>query len=221
MNIVLSYSGGLDSTVLLYQLVAHGHHVRALSVDYGQRHVREIRAARRICAQLGVEHRHADLSGIRPLLAGSALTDDVAVPTGEYSLDAIRATVVPNRNMLLLATCIAWAVSTRSDAVAYAAHAGDHAIYADCRPEFAEAMARAAALCDERPIELLRPLIDLTKADIVRLGATLGVPFAETWSCYVGGEFQCGECPTCVERREAFALANVDDPTHYAIALSA
>lgn len=216
MRVVLVYSGGLDSTVLLYHLRGEGHEVRCLSVDYGQRHRRELAAAAALCGALGVEHRIADLASLRPLLAGSALTSDVDVPDGHYAADTMKITVVPNRNMILLSVAIGWAVSLRYEAVAYAAHAGDHTIYPDCRPEFGDAMDRAASLCDWRPVRLLRPFVDRTKGEIVRLGAELGVPFGQTWSCYRGGEYHCGACGTCVERREAFANAGVSDPTVYA-----
>ncbi|MCX7044724.1 MAG: 7-cyano-7-deazaguanine synthase QueC [Candidatus Sumerlaeota bacterium] len=216
MKIILIYSGGLDSTVLLYHLRAEGHDVKCLTVDYGQRHRREIDAARAICARLGVEHRVADLGAIQPLLAGSALTSlEVAVPEGHYAEESMKQTVVPNRNMILLATGIAWAVSSGAEAVAYAAHGGDHAIYPDCRPEFVAAMAAAARLCDWRPIEILTPFIRMDKAAIVARGAALGAPFQDTWTCYQGQERHCGVCGSCTERREAFLLAHIPDPTEY------
>ncbi len=216
MKCVLVYSGGLDSTTLLYHLRARGDEVRCLGVDYGQRHRRELEAARAICERVGVEYRLADLRSIAPLLAGSALTDAVAVPHGHYAEESMKATVVPNRNMILLSLAIGWAVSLKYDAVAYAAHAGDHTIYPDCRPEFVEAMDRAAGLCDWHRVRIERPFVHMTKADIVRRGAELGVPFELTWSCYEGGEVHCGKCGTCVERREAFERAGVADPTAYA-----
>jgi 7-cyano-7-deazaguanine synthase len=217
MKVVLIYSGGLDSTVLLYHLRAQGHAVRCLSVDYGQRHRRELDAAAAICRDLAVERRVAGLSSIAPLLAGSALTSpEIEVPDGPYDPDNMKATVVPNRTMLMLSLAIAWAVSTKSDAVAYAAHGGDHAVYPDCRPPFVEAMREAARLCDRTPVKILTPFLSLSKADIVAHGARLDVPFAKTWSCYRGGETHCGTCATCVERREAFQRADVPDPTEYA-----
>lgn len=217
MEVVLIYSGGLDSTVLLHHLAAEGHAVRALSVNYGQRHARELESAAALTARLGVEHRVVDLRTITPLLGANSLTSvEVRVPTGHYAEESMKATVVPNRNMLLLAVAAAWAMALKADAVAYAAHGGDHAIYPDCRPEFAEAMARAIALADWHPVELIRPFVDWTKADIVRRGAELEVPFEQTWSCYQGGALHCGRCGTCIERREAFHLAGVPDPTPYA-----
>jgi 7-cyano-7-deazaguanine synthase len=127
----------------------------------------------------------------------------------------MKTTVVPNRNMILLALATGHALSIGAQQVAYAAHSGDHAIYPDCRNEFADAMARAMALCDWSQVELYRPFVDWTKADIVRRGAELGVPFGQTWSCYKGGNKHCGRCGTCIERREAFDLAGVEDPTNY------
>jgi 7-cyano-7-deazaguanine synthase len=214
---VILLSGGLDSTVLLYHLLAEGMQVLALSVDYGQRHRRELEAARAIASRAGVEHRVADLSAITGLLGGSALTSaEIEVPLGHYEDETMKATVVPNRNMLLLALATAWAISTGSDAVAYAAHSGDHAIYPDCRPEFAEAMAQAISLCDWHSVTLLRPFVGMTKAEIVRRGVELGAPLEMTWSCYQGKTVHCGACGTCVERREAFVLAGAPDPTEYA-----
>ncbi len=215
MKLVLVYSGGLDSTVLLYHLLAEGHEIHCLGIDYGQRHRRELVAGQAICERLGVEYRVADLTAIRPLLKGSSLTDSVPLPEGAYDFENMKSTVVPNRNMILLSLAIAWATSLRADVVAYAAHAGDHVLYPDCRPEFAEAMDRAAALCDWNPVRLLRPFIEMGKGDIVRRGAELGVPFELTWSCYQGGQRHCGRCGTCVERRGAFARAGIPDPTEY------
>lgn len=217
MNTVLIYSGGLDSTVLLYRLLEMGDRVRCLSVDYGQRHRRELESARAICEEAGVEHLVADLSGLSPVLQGSALTSsEIAVPEGHYTDVSMKQTVVPNRNMLLLSVGISWAVSTKADAVAYAAHGGDHTIYPDCRPAFFAAMQAAAELADWHQVSLLAPFITMNKGEIASLGAELGAPLEKTWSCYKGGEAHCGACGTCVERREAFAMAGIKDPTEYA-----
>lgn len=212
----LIYSGGVDSTVLLAHLLAEGREVHCLSVDYGQRHRRELEAARAICAHYGVDHRLADLRALAPLFGSNALTGGVKVPEGHYEEESMKATVVPNRNMLLISVATAWAVSLRAESVAYGAHGGDHAIYPDCRPEFAEALDRAVRLADWHEVRLERPFVKMDKADIVRRGAELDVPFGLTWSCYVGGERHCGKCGTCVERKEAFRLAGVADPTDYA-----
>ena len=213
---VLIYSGGVDSTVLLAHLRAEGREVRCLSVDYGQRHRRELEAARAICAHYGVDHRLADLRALAPLFGSNALTGGVTVPEGHYEEESMKATVVPNRNMLLISVATAWAVSLRAESIAYGAHGGDHAIYPDCRPEFAEALDRAVRLADWHEVRLERPFVKMDKAGIVRRGRELEVPFGLTWSCYVGGERHCGRCGTCVERKEAFRLAGVPDPTVYA-----
>ncbi|MFU8849115.1 MAG: 7-cyano-7-deazaguanine synthase QueC [Opitutales bacterium] len=217
METLVIYSGGLDSTVLLYDLHAAGQDLSALSVNYGQRHACELRQAAAICAHLGVPHQVADLSAIQPLLAGSSLTStEIEVAEGHYTEESMKSTVVPNRNMIFLALATGHALSIGAGQVAYAAHGGDHAIYPDCRNAFADAMAQAMALCDWKQVELSRPFIDWSKADIVRRGTELGVPFELTWSCYKGGKQHCGRCGTCIERREAFDLAGIADPTDYA-----
>jgi 7-cyano-7-deazaguanine synthase len=214
---VIIHSGGMDSTVLLAHLLAEGREVHALSVDYGQRHRRELVAAAEICAHYQVPHRIADLRGVTSLFGANALTDSqVAVPEGHYEEASMKATVVPNRNMLLIATAAAWAMSLKVSSVAYGAHGGDHAIYPDCRPAFADALDKAIRLADWHEVSLERPFVGMDKTAIVRLGVELGVPFALTWSCYVGGEQHCGKCGTCVERKEAFLRAGVTDPTAYA-----
>lgn len=217
MKTVLIYSGGLDSTVLLYHLRAAGQSVHALSIDYGQRHRCELDHAADICRELQVPNPVADLSAIQPLLAGSSLTSpEIEVAEGHYTEDTMKSTVVPNRNMILLSIAAGHALSIGAEQIAYAAHSGDHAIYPDCRNEFADAMAEAIRLCDWSKVALSRPFVDWTKADIVRRGAELHLPFEKTWSCYKGGAIHCGRCGTCIERREAFDLADVADPTGYA-----
>lgn len=216
MKIVLCYSGGLDSTTLLYSLVNQGHHVRCLSVNYGQRHHKEIQAAIDITRKLGVQLEITDLTPVKHLLAGSSQTSlDVDVPEGHYTEESMKATVVPNRNMVLLSLATAWAISTKSDQVAYAAHVGDHTIYPDCREMFVELMRSTIWNCDWHSVALHTPFLKMTKAVIIGLGHQLKVPFEMTWSCYKGGNKHCGKCGTCVERKEAFELAIVPDPTVY------
>lgn len=217
MKTVIVLSGGMDSATLLYHLRNEGHTLRALTVNYGQRHEREIVSAVEICREAGVEHRVADLRAINPFFGENSLSGrSVDVPEGHYNDESMRATIVPNRNMILLAVAIAWAVGLKYEAVAYGAHAGDHTIYPDCRPEFAAAMARAAALCDWQPIELLRPFIHMDKGDIARRGVELGAPLHLTWTCYQGGAVHCGRCGACRERIEAFGKYGLTDPAQYA-----
>lgn len=213
-------SGGLDSTTMAYWLRANGYSLIAISFDYGQRHRRELAYAERIAADLDAPWTLIDLqaAGVTGLLTGSALTDDsVVVPDGHYADESMRATVVPNRNAIMLSIACALAVSRHAGAVAFGAHAGDHPVYPDCRPEFVDAFAAMVNLAVEGMghIDVLTPLLTMTKTDIVRLGHELGVPFERTWSCYKGGVSHCGVCGTCYERREAFTLAGITDPTTY------
>lgn len=214
---VVIYSGGLDSTTLLYHLRAEGHEVKALSVNYGQRHLtREMAAAEAICARLNVERRTVALTALVEFFGGNALTNaGVALPEGPYAQETIGQTTVPNRNMVMLSVGIAWAAALKFDAVAFGAHGGEHTNYPDCKPPFAEAMDQAARVCDFEPIRVLAPFVNWVKTDIVRRGAELGVPFDLTWSCYTGLEQHCGRCGTCVDRRTAFLQADVADPTNY------
>lgn len=213
---VILVSGGLDSAVLLAKLVSERRRVLALGVDYGQRHRREIDSARAICAHYGVEYRVADLRAITEFFGKNGLTDhSVSVSEGAYNEEGIKTTVVPARNLLLISVAAAWAISEKCETVAYAAHSGDHAIYPDCREEFAEKLDATLRLADWHAVRLERPFVAMSKAEIVALGAKLGVPFALTWSCYNGGSEHCGKCATCIERAAAFRAAGVPDPTRY------
>ncbi len=217
---VVLVSGGMDSVTLAHLCAHEGWEGMTLSFDYGQRHRKELGYAVACASRLGWPHRVVSLQSITPILSGSALTDpDVPVPLGHYAAPTMAATVVPNRNAILLAIAYALAVSEEANIVALAVHAGDHFIYPDCRPEFVGAFSRMEKLATEgfgKPdLSLFAPFLYDSKADIVAQGARLGVPYAETWSCYQGGAFHCGLCGTCVERKEAFAAADVPDPTEY------
>ncbi len=219
MKAIAIVSGGLDSVTLAHVLKAEGYDLHLLSFDYEQRHAKELKCAERCAEVLGARWSLVNLSTVAPLLTGSALTDAIPVPDGHYAAENMRITVVPNRNAVMLAIAYAAAVSEQADIVAIGVHGGDHFIYPDCRPEFVQAfdaMERLATRGHARPgLRLLAPFLHLTKADIVRQGAALGVDYAATWSCYKGGALHCGKCGTCVERKEAFELAGVVDPTIY------
>lgn len=218
-NAIAIVSGGLDSVTLAHLLKSEGWDLHLLAFDYGQRHKRELRFARSCAARLNSSLDVVDLTGLEPVLRGSALTDDIAVPHGHYESPSMAITIVPNRNAIFLAVAYAAAVSRKAQRVAIGVHAGDHFIYPDCRPAFIEsfdAMQRVAVEgCGDDHLHLSAPFVQMSKSDIVRIGAGLNVPFEETWSCYEGGEIHCGQCGTCVERIEAFALADVPDPTTY------
>ena len=216
MKAVVLFSGGLDSTVLTYHLINQKAEVKLFSIDYGQRHQREISSSRMIAKLLNLNHSVLELPMIGEILGGSALTDTtIELPEGHYAEESMKKTVVPNRNMILLSLAAGHAISLNFDTVAYAAHAGDHTIYPDCRPEFADSMEKSLKLADWNEIKLYRPFVNLTKEELVRHGLELGVPFEKTWSCYAGGNLHCGKCGTCVERKEAFELVGIPDPTDY------
>lgn len=218
MQTLLICSGGFDSVTLAYRLHDRGQLAALLCFDYGQRHKKEIDSAR-LCAQrLDVPFILLDISSIGGQLSGSALTDAIEVPHGSYSQDNMQLTVVPNRNAIMLTIAFGVAAARKLDSVAVAVHGGDHFVYADCRPEFIDAMAamQRLALADQQQVSLLAPYVEADKTAIARDAARYGVPIADTWSCYEGGELHCGRCATCLERIEALAQAGVPDPTRYA-----
>jgi 7-cyano-7-deazaguanine synthase len=220
-NCVAIFSGGLDSTTLVYDLVNDDHIPVCLSFDYGQKHSKELEYAERTASMLGLEHHIVDLRSLRGLLGNSSLTSEQDVPDGHYAEATMKQTVVPNRNMIMLSIATGVAVNRKLEFVATGVHAGDHFIYPDCRPEFMLAMRNAILFGNEgfhnftdphdpgqsdRGV-IYTPYIHKTKADIAYQAMELGVPLHETWSCYKGGEKHCGTCGTCVERLEAIAEA--------------
>ncbi|WP_412508373.1 7-cyano-7-deazaguanine synthase QueC [Roseovarius sp. SYSU LYC5161] len=218
METLVICSGGLDSVVLAHKVASENRLRGLLSFDYGQRHVKEIACAVACADRLGVPHKVIDIGAVGKALSGSALTDDVAVPDGHYAEETMKLTIVPNRNAIMLTIAFGMAAAEKADAVGAAVHGGDHFIYPDCRPGFIDAFQamQDKALEGVADIRLHTPFVTASKADIVVEGARHGTPFAETWSCYKGGDLHCGRCGTCVERREAFHLARVEDPTIYA-----
>lgn len=213
---VVLCSGGIDSTVALYW--AHKQHevVAGISFDYGAKHRdKELPFAEFHCRKLKVPHQIVGLSFVRDLFSSALLQSGDAIPDGPYENDNMRQTVVPFRNGIMLAAAAGFAESIEATDLLIGAHAGDHEIYPDCRDDFMDSMNEAIKRGTYAQIEILRPLIAKTKAEIVTLGSELGVDFSQTWSCYKGGETHCGTCGTCIERREAFAIAKVPDPTLY------
>ncbi len=213
---VLILSGGIDSSTLLFYLLEN-YEVHALTFYYGQRHAKEIEYAKKIAdyaKKMGdFEHKIVDISSIHDLIAAGALTGSDNVPKTFYTEETQKATIVPNRNMILLSIAVGYAVKIGAREVFYAAHKSDYSIYPDCRKEFVKALDAAIYLANIwTPVEIKAPFIDMTKADIVSLGLKLGVSYQLTWSCYEGKERPCLSCGTCLERTEAFLLNNVKDP---------
>lgn len=217
-RVVVVLSGGMDSTTLTAHYAALGRRIIAVTVDYGQRHRREIESARVIAAHYGADHHVVDLRAVGALLRGSALTDpQLEVPDGHYAEETMRATVVPNRNAILANVAIGVAVAQQAPVVALGMHAGDHFIYPDCRPEFVAALNRLSAEANEgfgAPL-IEAPFLRWSKTEIAAYGVRLGAPLEKSWSCYRGEERHCGTCGTCYERRESFRDAGVADPTDY------
>ncbi|MGJ8524734.1 7-cyano-7-deazaguanine synthase [Halomonadaceae bacterium LMG 33818] len=213
---VVIYSGGMDSFTVLHRAIREGYEVAALSFDYGQRHRRELDAAKRVTTQLGIEHKIVDITAIHGLIGNSALTDtSQEMPTGNYDSDNMKSTVVPNRNMILLSLAIGYAVNIEAPYCFYGAHGGDHAIYPDCRPEFVARMNDVAAIANYQPVELCVPYLHKDKTDILADGLAMGLDYSDTWTCYLGQEKACGECGSCRERLEAFANQGLEDPIPY------
>lgn len=208
-------SGGMDSTTALAHALRDADPTRSLGifVNYGQRHIVERDAARQVADWYGVNLVTLDLTGYGASVS-SALTDPrVEVPHGHYADDNMAITVVPNRNATMLSAAAGIASQAGARHLYTAVHAGDHAVYADCRPDFITALSRATVLsCG---VEIVAPFVHMTKTDIATVGDRLGVPYHLTWSCYEGGALHCGQCGTCIERHEAFRDAGLDDPTRY------
>ena len=219
-NAVVLLSGGLDSATVLAMARAEGYTCYALSVDYGQRHRAELVAAQRIAGMLGAhEHRviNIDLTGF----GGSALTDSsIAVP--QQASSGIPLTYVPARNTIMLSLALAWAEVSRAQHIFIGVNAVDYSGYPDCRPAYIEAFERMANLAtraavEGNPLTIHAPLLNLSKAEIIRQGVVLGVDYTQTVSCYQADETgsACGVCDSCRLRRAGFVAAGVVDPTAY------
>jgi len=222
---VVILSGGLDSTTCMGIAAAEGYALYALTFDYGQRHRIELEAAKRVAAHYRVrEHRIARLDFLHDI-GGSALTDpDIPVPTHGLS-DEIPVTYVPARNLLFLALAAAYAEVKGAEAIFIGVNALDYSGYPDCRPAFIEAMQEAIrrgtkAGVEGHPIAIHTPLLHMTKAEIIRTGMKLGVPYHLTTSCYQGGDVACGVCDSCRLRIKGFQEAGARDPIPYAVPIA-
>ena len=211
---VIIVSGGMDSTTLLYD--RRDEIALAISFDYGSNHnAREIPYAEMHCKRLGIEHITIPLDFMHKYFRSSLLEGADAIPEGHYAAENMKSTVVPFRNGIMLAVAAGVAESRNLTKLLIANHGGDHTIYPDCRPEFISAMDSATNAGTYVGVRVIAPYTNITKGDIARIGKKLGIDYAETWSCYKGGEKHCGKCGTCVERKEALAYAGIEDTTEY------
>jgi 7-cyano-7-deazaguanine synthase len=221
---VILLSGGLDSSTTLAVAKGKGYELYALTANYGQRHQIEIEFSRRIAESFGVK-KHSVINIDLRQFGGSALTDDIAVPVNrsvEEMDGEIPVTYVPARNTILLSFALAWAEVLGSTDVFTGVNAVDYSGYPDCRPEYIEAFEKMANLATKAGVEgnkltIHTPLIDLTKADIIKLGVELGVDYSLTLTCYEPsstGE-ACGRCDSCILRAKGFQEAGIEDPTMY------
>ena len=211
---VIIVSGGMDSTTLLYD--RRDEIALAISFDYGSNHnAREIPYAEMHCKRLGIEHITIPLDFMHKYFRSSLLEGADAIPEGHYADENMKSTVVPFRNGIMLAVAAGVAESRNLTKLLIANHGGDHTIYPDCRPEFISAMDSATNAGTYVGVRVVAPYTNITKGDIAKIGKKLGIDYAETWSCYKGGEKHCGKCGTCVERKEALAYAGIEDTTEY------
>ncbi len=211
---IIVLSGGLDSTTLLYEY--KDRIALALSFNYGSNHnEKELYFARLHCDRLDIPHITIPLDFMHQYFHSSLLEGADAIPEGNYDDENMRSTVVPFRNGIMLAIAAGMAENRGLQYIMMANHAGDHAIYPDCRPQFVDAMNAAIEAGTYEGIKLFTPYTNITKADIARRGKALGIDYSETWSCYKGGEKHCGKCGTCTERIEALREAGIEDTTEY------
>lgn len=207
-------SGGMDSVTLLHNYKRSI--ALAVSFDYGSNHnKREIELAKINCDNLGIEHITIPLDFIHEHFKSSLLQGADAIPEGHYASENMKSTVVPFRNGIMLAIAAGLAESRGLDTLLIANHSGDHAIYPDCRASFIAAMGSATLNGTYNGVSIEAPYTRLTKTDIAKIGAKIGVDYSLTYSCYKGGKKHCGKCGTCVERKEAFEQAGLTDPTDY------
>ena len=205
------YSGGLDSYTLLNKALQNFKKVEAITFDYGQKHKKEIDYAKNNCLELGITHKVIKLD-IADLLSNSALVGDSKIPEGNYDKEKMKQTIVPNRNMIMISIAASLAIKNKLQYLWYAAHAGDHEIYPDCRPEFIQKLGDVLSICDYHEIKFEAPFMNLSKQQIVAEGVKMNLDYAKAWTCYVGGEKPCMKCSACLERKSAFAANNIKDP---------
>lgn len=215
MKVVAVVSGGMDSITMLYGLKTLAEDVVAISFNYGQRHSKELEAAKATCEALGVKHDVVDITSITKFISNSSLTSSQEVPEGHYESSNMAATVVPSRNSIMALIANGYAINIGYNAIALGVHAGDHAIYPDCRPEFVDALRELLRVNNYSTCEVITPFLEDNKISILKTGIEMGVDYSKTWTCYNGREKACGKCGSCQERLEAFKENNIEDPLEY------
>lgn len=214
-KVVVVFSGGLDSTVLLNHLRENGWEVKALHFQYGSKHnMSEQKSLWNVCSRLMVAHEVVELP-LDSLFQSNLLQSGGEIPDGHYEEETMKQTVVPFRNGIMASIAVGYAESIGFEAIALGVHAGDHAIYPDCRETFMSSFYEAAQYGTEANIRVLYPFIHMSKTGIVELGNREKAPMELTWTCYKGLDKHCGTCGSCTERKEAFRDAGVVDPTEY------
>jgi len=219
MKSIIIFSGGLDSTTLLYKLKSENHDIHTISFLYGQKHSKELEAAKIICSSLNIEQKIVDLTPLQSLLDSALTNPNIEIPTipaGTQHYETLKTTVVPNRNAIFLSIAAGFAQSIGGNTIFYAAHYSDGGMYPDCREEFINSFEKTVRLgLDSSNFSVKAPFVNISKSEVIKIGHKLGVPFELTWSCYEGGIKHCGSCSACRERKNAFEEAKINDPTAY------
>lgn len=215
-KVLILLSGGIDSVTALYSVLKEHDVIAALSFDYGSKHnANEIPYAQHHCKKWNIHHEVLNIDFIGKLFKSSLLLNGEEIPEGHYEAENMKSTVVPFRNGIMLSIACGYAESIGAEGLVIGTHSGDHAIYPDCRSEFMNAMGAAMQSGTYVNIELMHPFLNVDKTEIVRIGHQLEIDYEQTWSCYKGGVIHCGKCGTCIERKEAFQLSGINDPTIY------
>ena len=210
-SVLVVYSGGLDSYTLLNKALDKFERVEAITFDYGQKHSKEITFASKVCSENAIAHEVVNLD-LEKILSGSALVGTSEIPEGNYDKEKMKQTVVPNRNMIMISVAASLAIKNKCEYLWYAAHAGDHEIYPDCRPEFISKLGEVLKICDYHEIVFEAPFRGMTKGEIIKEGLNMDLDYSKAWTCYEGKETPCGKCSACLERQNAFKINNIEDP---------
>ncbi|MDD2260685.1 MAG: 7-cyano-7-deazaguanine synthase QueC [Clostridia bacterium] len=218
MKAIIALSGGIDSTVVLRSLLLQGYDVFPVSFFYGSKHnPYENEAAKKIAEHYGLTLHLIDVSAVTILFESALLSKGGEIPEGHYAGENMRQTVVPSRNMIFLTILSGIAESKGISNLAIGVHQGDHFIYPDCRPEFIKSMQQTITLSSAGAVNtILTPILHMDKAQVVKWGVEMEIPFHLTRTCYKAQQLACGKCGSCVERLEAFQKNNLTDPIEYA-----